>query len=134
MTLKVGLRRLLSVAMISVGVMHFTHEPIFTAIVPPWLPAPRVLVFISGLCEIAGGVGLEFQRTRRAAAWGLLALYIAVFPANIHMAINDVPLNGESLGAGRFVRLPFQFLFMAWAWWFTRPDPPPELKSPNQGP
>ena len=60
---------------------------------------------------------------RTFAAWGLIALFIAVFPANLHMAINDVAIDGEHYSTlARYGRLPFQALFIAWAYWFTRPD------------
>jgi uncharacterized membrane protein len=67
-------------------------------------------------------MGLLIARVRRAAAWGLIALYIAVFPANIHMAIHQTPFKGEVYPIAGWVRLPFQLVFIAWAYWYTRPD------------
>lgn len=101
-----------------VGVMHFVDPDPFVAIVPPALPAPRALVYVSGACEIAGGLGLLFAKTRTAAAWGLLALLVAVFPANIYMAVEEVYLpdmpESKLLLWGR---LPFQLLFAAMVAW-----------------
>ncbi len=122
---KIALRTLLAVAMIAVGITHFVSPAFFVAIVPKWLPAPLALVYISGFFEIAGGVGLLVPKTRRAAAWGLVALYVAVFPANINMAVNEIqPTGGHMPVAAMWIRLPFQILFIAWAYWFTRPDTP----------
>ena len=91
---------------------------------PPPLP-PRATVYLSGLFEVLGGLGLLLPRTRRAAAWGLIALYVAVFPANIYMALEGIQLDpADPLPAWvAWARLPFQGVFLAWAWWFTRGDP-----------
>lgn len=90
-------------------------------IVPAFLPAPLVLVYVSGFFEIAGGLGLLVTRVHRLAAWGLIALYIAVFPANINMALNDIqPSGGHIPAALMWLRLPFQVLFIAAAWWLSR--------------
>ena len=111
-------RVLLAVAMVAVGILHFVRPDGFVKIVPSFLPAPRALVLVSGFFEILGGVGLLVPRTRRAAAIGLVALYIAVFPANINMALNDIqPSDGHIPGALLWLRLPFQLLFVALAWW-----------------
>ncbi len=123
--IKTGLRYLLSAAMVLVGIQHFRDPQPFVRIVPAVLPAPATLVLVSGFFEILGGLGLLVPRTRRAAAWGLIALYVAVFPANINMAINNIPM-GDHVVPPLFLwlRLPLQAVFIVWAWWFTRPDPP----------
>jgi len=122
--LKVALRWLLAVAMVTVGVTHFTSPGGFVSIVPPYLPAPLLLVHLSGVAEIAGGVGIVVPRVRRAAGWGLIALYIAVFPANIHMAVNQVPLGDTPAPAWvLWLRLPLQAVFIAWAWWVAAARP-----------
>lgn len=120
---------LLALAMTGVGVLHFTDPEPFMRIVPPPLPS-RGTVYLSGFFEILGGLGLLVPRTRRAAAWGLVLLYLAVFPANIYMAIEGIQLDpGNPLpGWVPWARLPFQVLFIAWAWWFTRPAPPSECR------
>jgi uncharacterized membrane protein len=90
----------------------------------------RGTVYLSGVFEILGGTGLLLPQTRRWAAWGLIALYVAVFPANLYMAFNGIQLDpANPLPAwGAWIRLPFQILFIAWAWWFTRE---PEVQNPS---
>jgi len=116
-------RTVVAIAMMFVGVFHFLRPIDFVRIVPSWLPAPLWLVYISGVAEVAGGVGLLLPRFRRAAGWGLIALYIAVFPANVNMAVNRIQPEGAHLSDAFFWgRLPFQIVFIALAYWFTRPD------------
>lgn len=112
---------LLALGMTAVGITHFTDPQLFMRIVPPPLPA-RETVLLSGVFEVLGGLGLLVPKLRRAAAWGLVALYVAVFPANIYMAVAGIqldPANPMSAWAG-WVRLPFQALFIYWAWSFTK--------------
>lgn len=120
--MRAALTYLLAAVMVAAGIAHFVNSEPFVGIVPKILPAPRMLVWISGFFEIAGGVGLAIPRFRQAAAWGLIALYLAVFPANINMAVNglafgDLPPDPVMAWA----RLPFQAVFIAWAWWVGRP-------------
>ena len=111
-------RLVAALGFVAVGVMHFTDPEFFEHIVPPYLPAPELLVWISGAAEIAGGVGLLVPRLRRAAGWGLLALLVAVFPANVHMAVNEVmPISGDVPVWTLWARLPFQVVFAAWIAW-----------------
>jgi len=75
------------------------------------------------VCEIAGGLGLLVRRTRRLAAWGLVALYVAVFPANINMAVNDIQIGNSHIPeALLWLRLPLQAVFIGWAIWVRRDD------------
>lgn len=113
------IRWLTALAFIFVGVLHFTHAEIFALIVPPWLPAPMWLVWISGVCEVLGGVGLVVPRTQRLATWGLLALVAAVFPANIYMATEGIVLPVDGLPQselGRWLRLPWQGVIALQVW------------------
>jgi uncharacterized membrane protein len=110
-------RVVLSMIMATAGVAHFAVPRRFEAIVPPQLPAPHLLVLVSGVCEVALAVLLLAPKTRRLAGWGLVALYVAVFPANIHMAL------AEPSSVVLWVRLPFQFVLIAWALWVSRPAP-----------
>ena len=120
---KMVARLALAILMTLMGVGHFLAPADFAAMVPAWLPAPHALVFVSGLAEVAGGVGLVMQPVQRAAAIGLILLYIAVFPANINMAVNHISPRGMHLSnAMLWVRLPFQLLFIAWAWWLSKPS------------
>ena len=120
--LRFWVRLLFAGLLVWVGVLHFISPQVFVDIMPPALSSyGLILVYISGLFEVLGGVGLLVPRTRRLAGWGIIALLIAVYPANIHMAINDVPFRGEQLSAAvRWGRLPFQFLFIAIAYWTSR--------------
>ncbi|MDB4965165.1 MAG: hypothetical protein JWN44_854 [Myxococcales bacterium] len=111
----------LAAVMISAGVGHFVAPEGFVAIVPSWLPSPRALVAISGVCELAGGLGLLVPSLRRAAAFGLMLLFIAVFPANVNMALRHIQPPGVVLSEWLlFARLPFQAVLIAWAWWLTK--------------
>ena len=117
--MKTALRYLLALMMVASGVLHLVRPEKFVAIVPDWLPAPRALVFVSGVCEILGGAGLLVRRVQKAAAWGLAALFVAVFPANVHMATHRIFTDNPWILWGR---LPFQAVLIAWAWWLARPD------------
>lgn len=112
---------LLAFAMVAIGTLHFVRPKPFVRIVPKYLPAPLALVYISGFFEILGGLGLLIPGTRSWAAWGLIALYIAVFPANVYMLSHDISLDPRKPIPrwALWLRLPFQFLFIAWAYWFT---------------
>ncbi len=121
--MKSFLRWLLAVFMVAAGTYHFVVPATYAAMVPAALPWPYALVYISGVAEILGGLGLLHPRTRRLAAWGLIALLVAVFPANINMAINELPLGERAVPAWTlWARLPLQAVAIAWAYWFTRPD------------
>ncbi|MFC6726121.1 hypothetical protein ACFQE1_17475, partial [Halobium palmae] len=76
------------------GAMHFVAPKVYAQIVPPQLPRPVEFVYLSGVAEIVLGLGVAIPRTRRRSAWGLVALLLAVFPANVYMATHDVTLNG----------------------------------------
>ena len=106
------------------GAMHFARPDYYMAMMPPYLPWHAQLIFLSGVGEVLCGLGVLFPPTRRLAAWGTIALLVAVFPANIHVAFNNVPVFGAKEGAGAlgYVRLPFQAVLIAWAWWYTRDD------------
>jgi uncharacterized membrane protein len=119
-------RLLVAVAMVSVGITHFTNPDPFVGIVPRWLPAPLVLVYVSGFFEVLGGAGLLVRRVQVAAAWGLVALYVAVFPANLNMAVNHIHQLGTTTVPewGLWVRLPFQAVFIGVAYWLSRTPRP----------
>ena len=107
------------------GVNHFLNPAFYVNIMPPYLPWHEELVFVSGVAEVALGLAVLVPRLRRAAGWGLILLLVAVLPANVHVAVNDVPMPGRERGAGvwNWVRLPLQLVLIAWAWWTTRPAP-----------
>ena len=114
----------MSAAYCLAGFNHLLNPGFYVAIMPPGLPAPEWLNLISGLFEITLGVYLLEPRTRILAAWGIIALLIAIFPANVYVALENVGPDGPGtgIGAANWVRLPFQALFVAWAWWYTVPD------------
>jgi uncharacterized membrane protein len=90
---------------------------------PAELPAHQLLVQISGIAEILGGLGLILPQTRRLTAWCLIALFVAIFPANLNMALNHLPLGTQTVPTwALWARLPLQVLLIAWAYWFTRPE------------
>jgi uncharacterized membrane protein len=104
------------------GVMHFVAPDPYVGIMPAYLPWHLELVYLSGVAEILCGVGVLIPRTRVLAAWATIALLIAVFPANLNVAIHDLPMGDATEGAGilNWVRLPLQLVLIAWAWWYTR--------------
>ena len=106
------------------GYNHLANPGFYLNIMPPDLPNPEWLNVLSGLAEIVLGVYLLEPRTRVYAAWGIIALLVAVFPANIYAAAENVGSEGPGSGPGAlaYVRLPFQALFIVWAWWYTRDD------------
>jgi uncharacterized membrane protein len=116
------LRGALATLFVGSGLVHLIHPDTYLSIMPPFLPHPLELILVSGVAEIAGGAGLLFPPTRRAARYGLVALLVVVFPANIQMAI-----NGFTDGAMPFVlalllaRLPLQPLLI---WLVYRSDAP----------
>jgi len=115
-------RHILSVVMMTVGVLHFANPMPFVRIVPSALPAPLFLVYLSGAIEIGLGLTLAMRRTRTMAAWGLVALFVAVFPANINMAVNHIALDPANPTANwiAWVRLPLQLALIAWALWVRK--------------
>jgi uncharacterized membrane protein len=111
------LARLFGPFFVGAGIMHFVIPKQYVAIVPDYLPAHRELVYASGVAEIAGGAGLMHPRTRRLASWWSIATLIAVFPANVHMALHPDRYEERVPGGrvGLWLRLPVQALFIAWA-------------------
>ena len=122
------LRWVLTAFMVFAGVKHFQDPTPFESIVPQYLPAHRTLVLVSGFFEIAGGVSLLIPRLRPYAAVGLVALYIAVFPANVQMALHPDSSYSTTLKALLWVRLPLQIVLIRWAVWVGGSPP----NSPRQ--
>ena len=118
-------RVFVALAMTAIGVLHFVRPAGFVAIVPRALPYPYALVLISGAFEIVLGLGLLVPRVRRLSSYGLVALYIAVFPANINMAVHHLDLDGKPVPTwALWLRLPFQLVFIALALWVGRDRKP----------
>lgn len=112
-------RWLFGLLFVLAGVNHFVNPDFYVKIMPPYLPWHFALVIMSGIAEIGLGLALCNRRSSRAAAWGLIALLIAVFPANVHMATN-AELYPTLAPGGYWFRLPLQGLLIAWAYWYTR--------------
>lgn len=129
--LKEIFRAILSVSIIVVGITHFVKPLEYASIVPPQFGDRLAMVYISGFFEILGGIGLVIPFVSVAAAWGLIALFIAVFPANIYQAIHSIPIEGiPHHPLFYWFRLPFQAVFIAWAWWYTKkPEEQPGASS-----
>jgi uncharacterized membrane protein len=120
---KTILRWVLTVFMVGAGINHFYNPSPYVGMMPSELPHPELLVQISGIAEILGGLGLILPQTRRLTAWCLIALFVAIFPANLNMALNHLPLGTQSVPVwALWARLPLQVVLIVWAYWFTRRD------------
>ena len=111
----------LGVFWILAGANHFLSPNFYVPMMPPYLPAHLELVYLSGVFEILGGILALVPRTRALAGWGLIALLMAIFPANVHMALSPELFPDMAVGA-LYARLPFQAVIIAWAYWATRPE------------
>jgi uncharacterized membrane protein len=105
-----------AVLFIAAGAMHFVRPQMYAKIVPPALGHEAELVAISGLAEIAGGIGLLVPATRRSAAYGLIALLLAVWPANIFMAVDAKQFSGVAPAWALWLRVPLQLPLIWWIW------------------
>lgn len=112
---------LLAIFFIAAGISHFALSSVYVRIVPPWLPMHVLLVQISGICEILGGIGLLFRKTRSFSGIGLIALLVAVFPANVQMALHPELYANIASAPILWVRLPLQFVLIALVWWISAP-------------
>jgi uncharacterized membrane protein len=109
-------RLLAAVMFIIGGAMHFILPSTYRKIIPPHFPSPAALVAISGFAEIAFGSGLLIRPLRRTAGWGLIALLLAVFPANIYMAVAPEHVGVKLPSWVLWGRLPLQFVLIGWVW------------------
>jgi len=111
-------RILLGVLFVLAGINHFVQPRLYTSIMPDYLPRHQLLVWLSGVAEVVCGLLIFIPRMRNLARWSLLALLVAIFPANLHMALNQARypmIPGWLL----WLRLPLQGVLMAWVWWLT---------------
>lgn len=108
---------LIAALFVVAGALHLVKPAMYVSIMPPWLPAPATLVLVSGVCEMLGGIGVLVPATRVAAGWGLIALLVAVFPANVQMSI-DAHARHASRAAQAVLalRLPLQAVLIWWVW------------------
>lgn len=120
---KTCFRGLLGVLMVLAGLVHFVNPEPYLMIMPDYLPWHAALVFISGVLEVLLGAALFVPKLRALAGWGLIALFVAVLPANLWMATEGIqPPGMEMSPTGAWVRVAFQAVFIYWAWAVTRPD------------
>ena len=112
-------RYLLALLFIAAGINHFWHTQFYVAMMPPYFPWHLQLVYLSGIAEIALGVMMLLRRWQAVAGWGMIALCVAVFPANLHMALHS-ELFTQFSPQGLMWRLPLQAVAIAWAWCYTR--------------
>ena len=110
---------LLAIFMITAGIMHFVNSAFFLKVMPPYLPLHKELVLVSGAFEVLLGVLLLVPRSSQMAAWGIVALLIAVFPANLYVFQHQDILPAPPIV--HLLRLPMQGVFILWAYWHTRP-------------
>jgi len=117
MTARSVVRVVLAIFFVIAGANHFRDPALYLAMMPPWVPSPDLLQRIAGAAEIAGGIGLLLPSLRRAAGWGLIALMVAVFPANLYVAqvghLGDLEMPPWAL----WIRLPFQLAFIGALVW-----------------
>lgn len=103
------------------GSRHFSAPEFYMMMMPPYLPIPQTLIYISGAFEILGGLGLIVPKTRIFSAWGLMALLLAVLPANIYMWTQNIELHDAYTPSWALLfRVPFQFLLIAWMYMFAK--------------
>lgn len=113
-------RDALSLMLVFTGISHFTFmKEDMVRMMPPSIPWPRAMVYFTGVCELAGAAGLLVPELRRAAAYALIAFFVAVLPANIHAARTGVTLRGKP-ATNLWLRIPMQILFIAVAFWSAR--------------
>jgi uncharacterized membrane protein len=123
------MKYLLAISFIGAGLNHFANPDFYMGIMPPYLPWPSALHLTAGFFEFVFGVMLLIPRFQKWAAWGLVALLLAVYPANIHMAAHHELYKYPMIF--HWIRLPLQFVMIAWAWWYTKAD---EVKGLNYEP
>ena len=111
-----------SIGFMLVGIKHFSDSDFFINIMPPYIPYHLQLVYLSGGFEILLGLLLLLKHSRIYAAWGLILLLIAVYPANIYLAFNEAPQQALNISSflASWVRLPLQFVFIGFAYWQTK--------------
>jgi uncharacterized membrane protein len=116
--IKTGLRWILAFFFVVAGINHFRSPNFYLKMMPPYIPWHSAMIQISGVAEIALALLALYPRTRRLAGWGLIALLIAVFPANLYMYQNP-GLFPNVPPLTLLIRLPIQGLLIVWAWWVT---------------
>lgn len=112
-------RYILAALFLITGILHFVKPKLFTGIMPDYIPYHLVMVYVSGVAEVLGGLGILFEKTQVWVGWGLILLLIAVFPANINMTIKSIQRSGYTslYSMVTILRLPLQFVLIYWVYW-----------------
>lgn len=112
-------RYILAVLFLITGILHFVKPKLFTGIMPDYIPYHLVMVYVSGVAEVLGGLGILFEKTEVWAGWGLILLLIAVFPANFNMTVKSIQRSGYTslYSMVTILRLPLQFVLIYWVYW-----------------
>ena len=126
-TIKTVTRFIFGNFFIGAGLWHFAHPEFYLKIMPPYLPWHLALVYVSGVFEFVLGEMLLFRPTMRLAAWGLILLLIAVFPANIYVYQHQEVVPAPPIV--HLLRLPLQGVLIVWAFWYTRPERRPASRA-----
>ena len=121
----------LAIMFLFTGTSHFTSMKYdFAAMIPPPLPNDLWVIYLSGVFEIAGAIGLLIPRTRKLAGICLVLLLVALFPANVYAALSEIPLRGEA-ATPLWIRTPMQLLYIGMVWWTSIKEPPKEVGRPR---
>ena len=118
--MKSATRYIFGAAFALAGINHFVNPDFYVRMMPPYLPWHLALVYLSGIAEVVLCGMLLVRRWSALAAWGLVALLVAIFPANLHMAMNPELFASVASPGMLWLRLPLQAVLILWAWWYTR--------------
>lgn len=120
----------LGVLFVFTGIGHFIQTEPMAQMLPPWVPARLLLVYLTGVLELAIAFGFFIRRTRRITGWVAAVVLVLFFPANIYAAINQIPMGGHAWGpVYLFIRAPLQAIILFWAYWFTIRQPKPASRA-----
>jgi uncharacterized membrane protein len=119
MSWRLFFRILAAMFFVAAGANHFHAPAVYLGMMPPRLPSPLTLIYISGAAEILGGIGICVPVTRKFSGWGLIALLVAVFPANLHVALQGRMPGFDFSPLILWLRLPLQLVAIGWVWWTT---------------
>lgn len=120
-TLKTFLLVLMALLYIGAGINHFVHPDFYIKIMPSYIPAHELMVQLSGIAEILLGIGLLIPATRKLSAWGIIAMLLVFMVVHVDMLVHAERFEGVPFW-GLVLRIPLQFLLIAWAWWYRRDE------------
>lgn len=129
MKVRVLFRWLLAAFFLAAGLNHFRVPALYVGMIPPWMPRPYILNALAGAFEILGAIGVLMPTLRIAAGWGLIALLVAVFPANLHVALMGEMPGFSTSPLVLWLRLPLQGVFIAWVAWVSLTEETPQRRA-----